>query len=298
MFSRSLVRCLMLAPLVLSGSVHGAEIGAGHQPIGEAAHDLPLFDAHVHYKADAWASYPEATVIELMDRSGVAMALVSSTPDEGTIRLLEFAPDRIVPELRPYHGEWGSTNWTKSPGMLDYLRQRISQYPHQGIGEFHIHQLDTADTDLLKQVAVLAREHGVPIHLHSDAEPVSYFYGLDPGLTIIWAHVGMIEDPPKIREMMARHARLYADTSYREHDILSEEGAIDPAWRALFEDYPDRFMIGSDTWSNSQWARYEDLIDTNRRWLAQLPRDVAEQIAYRNAERLFGRKVAMPPGTN
>jgi predicted TIM-barrel fold metal-dependent hydrolase len=288
----------MLAALVFSGLVHGAETDASGQPPGEAARDLPLFDAHVHYKAEAWAPYPEATVIELMDRSGVAMALVSSTPDEGTIRLLEFAPERIVPELRPYHGEWGSRNWTKSPGMLDYLRQRISQYPHQGIGEFHIHQLDAADTDLLQQVAVLAREHEVPIHLHADAEPVTFFYGLDPNLIIIWAHVGMIEGPPKIREMMARHATLYADTSYREQDILGRDGTIDPAWRALFEDYPGRFMIGSDTWSNSQWARYGELIDTNRRWLAQLPRDVAEQIAYRNAERLFGRKVAMPPATN
>lgn len=298
MFSRSSVLMPMLTALVFSSWVHAAEPDESKPAIGEAVHDLPLFDAHVHYKAEAWEPYPEATVIELMDRSGVAMALVSSTPDEGTIRLFEFAPERIVPELRPYHGEWGAQNWTRSPGMLDYLRQRLAQYPHQGIGEFHIHRLDTADTELLQQVAVLAREHGVPIHLHSDAGPVTFFYDLDPDLVIIWAHAGMIEDPPRIREMMARHATLYADTSYREHDILGTDGLIDPTWRALFEDYPDRFMIGSDTWSNSQWARYESLIDTNRRWLAQLPRDVAEQIAYRNAERLFGRKVAMPAGTN
>jgi predicted TIM-barrel fold metal-dependent hydrolase len=264
------------------------------EPIGDAVHELPLFDAHMHYKTEAWERYPEATVIELMDRSGVAMALVSSTPDEGTIRLLEYAPERIVPELRPYHGEWGSSNWTEAPGMVDYLRGRMDRYPHQGIGEFHIHRLDRADTDLLRQVAVLAREHDVPIHLHSDAEPVTFFYGIDPGLTIIWAHVGMTEDPPRIREMMTRHVTLYADTSYREHDILSSDGQLDAAWRALFEDFPGRFMIGSDTWSNSQWERYEALMATNRRWLAQLPRDIAERIAYGNAERLFGRKVVMP----
>ncbi len=54
---------------------------------------------------------------------------------------------------------------------------------------------------------------------------------------------------------------------------------------------PDRFLIGSDTWSNSQWAKYQDLIETHRAWLRHLPRAVAEQITYRNAERLFGRKV-------
>ena len=53
--------------------------------IGPAIRDVPIFDAHIHYKEPAWGPYPVKTVIEMMDRSGVAMALVSSTPDEGTI---------------------------------------------------------------------------------------------------------------------------------------------------------------------------------------------------------------------
>ena len=46
----------------------------------KAIRDVPIFDAHMHYKQEAWELYPVRTVIELMDRSGVAMALVSSTP--------------------------------------------------------------------------------------------------------------------------------------------------------------------------------------------------------------------------
>ncbi len=53
-------------------------------------------------------------------------------------------------------------------------------------------------------------------------------------------------------------------------------------------------MVGTDTWINAQWDNYEDLIVLNRRWLALLPRDIAEKIAYRNAARLFGRDI--PPG--
>ena len=52
-------------------------------------------------------------------------------------------------------------------------------------------------------------------------------------------------------------------------------------------------MVGSDTWVNSQWESYEALIKMNRRWLSQFPREVAEKIAYRNAEALFGKKVSM-----
>jgi hypothetical protein len=261
------------------------------QAIGKAAAELPIFDAHMHYKQPAWQPFPVQTVIELMDKSGVAMALVSSSPDDGTIMLWEYAPERMVPELRPYHGQASASNWTKAPGMLDYLKQRLAAYPHRGIGEFHIHTLDPSDRDFLKQVARLAAERQILIHLHSDAKPVQLFYEFEPGLTLIWAHAGMSEPPEVIGPMLDRYPKLYADTSYREHDILGD-GTIEPRWRTLIMRYPDRFMVGSDTWVNHRWEHYEALIDLNRRWLSQFPREVAEKIAYRNAETLFGRKVS------
>jgi hypothetical protein len=52
-------------------------------------------------------------------------------------------------------------------------------------------------------------------------------------------------------------------------------------------------MIGSDTWINAQWDRYSDIMSSNRAWLSKLPREVAEKIAYKNAEKLFGQKVSM-----
>jgi predicted TIM-barrel fold metal-dependent hydrolase len=276
------------AILGLLGVAAASWADADHAPIGAAARMLPIFDAHMHYNAGAWGTYPEATVISLMDRSGVVMALVSSTPDAGTILLFEYAPQRIVPELRPYHDAANASNWTRAPNMLAYLRERMHRYPHQGLGEFHIHRLDPHDTAMLRQIAALAREHGALIHIHSDAEPVDFLYGVDPDLTVIWAHVGMTEKPPKIREMMARYPGLHADTSYREYEILGGDGsALDPAWYALLVDFPDRFLVGSDTWTNAQWERYEEIIAINRGWLAQLPRAVAEKIAFRNAERLF-----------
>lgn len=261
------------------------------RPIGEAINAVPIFDAHMHYKQPAWEAYPPATVIELMDQAGVAMALVSSTPDDGTIKLWEFAPNRIVPELRPYHGDAGSSNWTKAPGMVDYLRQRLARYPHQGIGEFHIHQIDVSDEPLLREVVAMAKSRSIPIHVHSGSAPVALLYRLEPSLTIIWAHAGMTEPAGVVEEMMTKYASLYADTSFRENDILAPGGGISPDWRQVIERFPMRFMVGTDTWVNSQWDNYNGLISLNRRWLAQFPKNIAELIAYKNAERLFGRKV-------
>ena len=257
--------------------------------IGAEAANLPLFDAHMHWKQPAWSEYPPDTVLSLMDANGVAMALVSSSPDDGTITLWEFAPQRIVPEMRPYNDRLGPSNWTRGEGVGDYIEARVRQYPHEGIGEFHINSIDPRDEPLLKRIIALAIEKNIPLHVHSDREPIEYLYRLEPDLTIIWAHAGMTEPAAVIGEMMARYPSLYADTSYRERDILHYSGEIDVEWRELLERFADRFMVGSDTWINAQWANYDRLMAVNRDWLAHLSPAAARKIAFQNAERLFGR---------
>ena len=109
---------------------------------------------------------------------------------------------------------------------------------------------------------------------------------------MIWAHAGMSEPADLVGEMLDTYPTLYADTSYREHDILGGEGGLDPAWRKVILRHSDRLMVGTDTWVNSQWDDYAGLVALNRSWLARLPREVAEKIAYKNAEKLFGRRVS------
>lgn len=288
MLRKSAIALLALVPIA----------AGAHEPIGEAAKDLPIFDAHIHYKEPAWGPYPPETIIELMDRNGVAMGLVSSTPDQGTIMLWEHAPNRIVPELRPYHGDAGSSNWMADAGMEKYLQRRLDRYPHEGIGEFHVHATANMNEALLAKVAEMALERNIPIHIHSNDAPVRFFFEIAPELTIIWAHVGMSSPPEVIGALMDKHDRLFADTSYRESDILDGD-RLDPEWQDLLIRHADRFMIGSDTWVNGQWADYDGIISMNREWLSYLPREVAEKIAFRNAEMLFDRDITMDLiGTN
>jgi len=262
-------------------------------PIGRAIKDVPIFDAHIHYKEPAWGAFPPKSIIELMDKNGVAMGLVSSTPDEGTIMLWEYAPNRIVPELRPYHGNAGSGNWTKADGMKEYLEERLAKYPHEGLGEFHINNLDPTDRPLLYSVTQMAKERGIPIQVHSGAEPVRLLYELEPSLTIIWAHAGMSEPPSVIEQLMREFPSLYADTAFREQEILASKNKIGPQWLNIITQFSDRLMIGTDTWVNAQWENYSELISINRQWLSLLPRGIAEKIAYKNAEKLFNRKISM-----
>ncbi|KEJ88602.1 amidohydrolase family protein [Sulfitobacter donghicola] len=262
-------------------------------PIGEAVHDLPLFDAHIHYKEPAWGPYPVEKVIRLMDNSGVAMGLVSSTPDEGTIELWKYAPNRIVPELRPYHGEANSSNWTHVHGMESYLNERLEKYPHQGIGEFHIRSRKMWDRVLFKSIINTAKERDLFLHVHSGAAPIRWLYGLDKDVKIIWAHAGLGEPPSTVYKTMKKYPNLVADTSLRELAILGRGDDLDPEWKKIVYDFQDRLMIGSDTWVNEQWDRYDNIMASNRAWLAKLPRSIAEKIAYRNAERYFGQDIHM-----
>lgn len=279
-------------PLSLGMTATLANADGDHTPIGDAVNDLPLFDAHIHYKEPAWDAYPVESIIELMDRNGVAMGLVSSTPDEGTIMLWEYAPNRIVPELRPYHGTAGSSNWAKAPDMEAYLEERLTAYPHQGIGEFHIHRLDTSDEPLFRKVIEMAKARDIFLHVHSDNEPIRWLHSLDPDVKIIWAHAGLGEGAQTVFQLLSDIPTLIADTSLREYAILGSGDDLDPAWRKVIYAFHERLMIGSDTWVNGQWDDYDAIITSNRAWLAKLPREMAENIAYRNAERLFGREIS------
>lgn len=272
---------LFTAQLTCALVLTSARADGNHAPIGDAVKDLPIFDAHIHYKQPAWGQYPVKSIIELMDKNGVAMGLVSSTPDEGTIKLWEYAPNRIVPELRPYHGNVGSSNWTKAPGMEEYLADRLQKYPHEGIGEFHIHNLDVSDEPLFRKVIEMAKARDIYLHVHSGPEPIRWLYRLDRDAKIIWAHAGLGEPAGVVYDLMSEFPTLIADTSLREYAILGSGDDIDPEWKKIILKFQDRLLVGSDTWVNSQWDSYAAIIASNRQWLSKLPRDVAEKIAYK-----------------
>ena len=51
---------------------------------------------------------------------------------------------------------------------------------------------------------------------------------------------------------------------------------------------PERFLVGSDTWTNGRWDDYERLMQEARRWPAGLPPQAARRIAWDNGAALFG----------
>jgi hypothetical protein len=245
----------------------------------------PLFDTHIHYSEDAWSRYTPEHAVAILRQAGIRRALVSSTPDTGSQRLHAIAPDLVVPILRPYRSRDEIGAWTRDGTVVPYLESAFRRGVHRGIGEFHIVRGDAA-TPVIRAVVALAIREDLWLHAHADEHAVAELARSDARAKVLWAHAGLSSTPGAVRAVLDANPNVVAELALRA-DVMWGQ-TIDPAWRELFVRYPDRFMVGTDTWVPSRWDEVVAGHERTRAWLAQLPPEVASLIAHGNAERLFG----------
>jgi hypothetical protein len=243
----------------------------------------PIVDAHIHYSHDTWDAVPPREAVAVLRKAGVKKAFVSSSSDDGTRMLYEEAPDLIVPVLRPYRRRGEIGTWVHEPAIVPHVEGRLKTLAYAGIGEFHVFGAD-ADLPVMRRLVELAKEYRIFLHAHSDADAVERIFGQDPGATVLWAHSGF-DQPDNVRAMLAKHKRLWADLAWRND--YAPGGRLDGAWKQLFLAFPDRFMVGTDTPSPERWYYVMEHAAFSRKWLSELPAEVADNIAFRNAERLL-----------
>lgn len=267
---------------MMLGAALAALAPAAAQQAGGAP--LPIFDAHVHYSHDAWEVLPPREILALLKKAGVRRALVSSSGDDGQQRLAALAPDVILPSLRPYRTRGEISTWVRDDSVPRYLEERLSKHRYVAIGEFHLFGAD-ADLPVPRRLMQLARQHRLYLHAHSDADAIERLFRQWPEARILWAHSGF-ERPEKVREMLRKHRNLWADLAFRTDHASG--GKVSPDWRAAFLEFPGRFMVGTDTFTPERWHYVGEHAAWSRGWLSDLPRDVAERIAWKNGEELFG----------
>mgnify|MGYP001812217051 CR=1 FL=1 len=248
----------------------------------------PLVDTHIHYSHDAWEMLPPPQALEVLRSAGLSMAFVSSSSDEGTQKLYALAPDFIVPVLRPYRRRGELSTWMHDETVIGMLEEKLAAGPYAGIGEFHVFGAD-ADLPVLRRVVQLAGQYGIFLHAHADAEAVERLFAQDPDIRILWAHSGFT-GPNRIRQMLEKYDNLQADLAFRGE--FAQGGALNPSWRQLFLDFPDRFMTGTDTYTPERWYAVADTAEFSRAWLAQLPNAVSAQIGHDNGAALAEQALA------
>lgn len=247
---------------------------------------LPIFDAHMHYSHDAVERIPPEEVAKLLRDAGVKKALVSSSDDNGTQLLRAAAPDIVVPALRPYRRRGEINSWMHDPDVIDYLTDKLSRYEYEAIGEFHAYG-DDIQTEVIQTMIGLAKERNLILHHHGDRDALDQIFATWPEARVLWAHSGF-DSPQDVADALATYPMLWSDLAFRSD--MAAAGTVVADWRAVFMAYPDRFMVGTDTFAPERWYYVGPHAEFSRGWLGDLPQDVARKIAYENAEAMLAAK--------
>jgi hypothetical protein len=248
------------------------------------AQDIPIFDAHIHYSHDAVELVPPDEIVKLLKSAGVKRAMVSSSDDNGTQKLLEAAPGIVVPALRPYRRRGEISTWMNDLTVIDYVEGLLAKHEYVALGEFHIYG-DQVKTPVMQRMIELAREHDLLLHSHSDAEAIDLIFESFPEARVLWAHSGFAR-PDEVRSVLRRHEKLWSDLAFRSDQASG--GVVSEEWRAAFDEFPDRFVVGTDTFAPERWYYVGEHAAYSREWLSSLPEELALNIAHRNAETMLG----------
>ena len=270
----------------------------------------PLFDAHLHYNDDACVQdapdpacpHPLTDVLARMQRNGVRAVLANSRPNAGTLALAgareatHAAGVTVVPFVRLYRDRADYSSWFRDESIVELVTTELARGtpagPYQGLGEFHLYDSANANGPVARRLMALAEEKQLAVLAHVDDVAIDLLMAATPSqgqkLRLIWAHTGIGgASVERVDALMARYPLLMGELSYRP-GLTCGDGQLCPEWHSLLLKYPERFLIGSDTWVNQRWLYYDELMQSYRLWLGGLPAGVARRIAWDNAAALFG----------
>lgn len=265
------------------------------------AQPLALLDAHTHLMTEILSNDEE---IALLRRAGLDRVLLMHPEPEVLAALARKYPGFVIPSVNLARPAAKGVHLDKDTGAL--FARLAAEKAVCSFGE--ISGGNIADVANMSGVYAAAAASGVPINLHTDLASPANLAAVEAALTtypkmnFVLAHLGWTAGPELMGRLLDAHPNLYTDVSIRfdapgslawrnnglDLSILAPDETIPPAWRAVMERHPDRFLFAMDI--NSFGPRYtitEDLIRTARKALAPLPRPLAEAIAHGNAERLL-----------
>ncbi len=308
--SQRLFRRLRLRVLAMVLIVAGA---CGESAVLAQGYSGPLFDAHMHYNSEAWngssGPYPPAEVLARLARNGVKGVLANSRPNDGT-RTLAAAHGQsadaalrsaasgitVVPFIRLYRNRADYDNWFRDETIYTMVQTELARGtasgPYRGIGEFHLYDSANANGPVAVKLIRFAAQNELAVLAHVDDVAIDLLMAHAPSsgkpLRLIWAHTDIggatVE---RVEALLQRYPPLMGELSYRP-GLTCADGLLCPEWRALMLKYPQRFLIGSDTWVNQRWSSYDELMMGYRIWLGGLPPDIAHQVAWGNGAAVFG----------
>lgn len=220
----------------------------------------------------------------------------------------------------------GSHKW-QSPDrevhrLIEETDRKLASGRFFGIGEFivrhwsyssgpHAEQENPIYSTFTRRMSEIAARIEVPMVVHMEGYPAlvddfSRLLAEYPNARFVWAHNCGRSKVPVIRSMLARHPNLFCDLAGMTNvgtigygtgwpwmeeftALIEQDGVLYPDMKALYEEFPDRFMLGMDVAHapGNNLQNYSRCVNRFRYLLGQLKPETARKVAETNAIRIF-----------
>ena len=245
--------------------------------------------------------------------------------DQLTLNLAAKFPGRFIPLIGMQLPMLTDADWSNlglgMNALLNLTEKKLASGKFHGIGEVivrHFAYSRGRHAELNKPIysaftqalSRLALKFDVPIVIHMEGDPAlvknfDRLIGEYPKVIYVWTHNCGRSKAPVIRRMLAEHPNLMCDLGgmanvgkhygtgwprMEAYTALAERGGkFLPDMKAIYEDFPDRFMIGTDIAHAPAMNQrtYDRLIRRFRELLGTLKPETAKRLAETNAVRIF-----------
>ncbi len=243
----------------------------------------------------AWVDYAQALGGRLIAFGG--QAELSRVYRTGGVSALEDAENPVFKDLLRRAEEDLRAGRIKGIGEIFVNNRRSTPKPG-------FRRKIRADAPAIRRLYALVSGYGgfITMHMDGDSDSLAQLERLlasDRRGRVLWNHCGSSAGAAEVRPLLARNPNLFCELSFRYPPVLRrrlierfperlifDSAGPAAAWRRPIEDFPDRFMIGTDAHSREE---YEGAIRMVRAGLLpHLRPETARGVAYRNAQRLFG----------
>ena len=259
-------------------------------------------------------------IVNILDKAGIKKVILTNrdlAKNEDILRLSNKFPHRVFPIIKTKGKPWINNN----DKFTEIIEKKIKKDSYYGFGEallFHAAkgkyglkapEYDvSSESDQFIYLLETARDRNWPLIIHIEFRSVNNYvtrmreleYILENNRDISFPliHMGqlnienvsrLIENHKNVYFMMSRANRIKGINTSQPWTTLFINKKIKDRWKKLLIKYPDRFIFCVDAVWPSDWSDqyYVKIVNHWREALKELPHNVVEQIAYKNAERLW-----------
>ena len=167
--------------------------------------------------------------------------------------------------------------------------------------------METVPADMAMPAVFKERSNANPDRVAANVERFERLLAHNRRAKIVWVHLGWdvtgFRTTDLTRALLARHENLYlqlrplpppqpgAAAVPLYNFVLSSDLRVEPSWAALMGEFPDRFVIGTDSFYVAPGVdprvRFAPPLPFARPFVNSLDPELGRSVAHRNAERLY-----------